>query len=77
MVVPYLYPDRDFFYIDIYDLDLNLISRYKMPNIIADVKKGEHILAGDVMIDNDNYLYALVESKEDYPKVVKYKLIFE
>ena len=58
-------------------MDLNLISRYKMPNIISDVKKGEHIRMGDVMIDNDNYLYASVQSKEDYPKVVKYKLIFE
>jgi hypothetical protein len=48
-----------------------------MPYIISDVKKGEHIRMGDVMIDNDNYLYALVQSKEDYPKVVKYKLIFE
>ncbi len=77
VVVPYLNPDQDFFYIDIYDLDLNLISRYKMPNIISDVKKGEHIRMGDVMIDNDNYLYALVQSKENYPQLVKYKLIFE
>jgi len=77
VVVPYLNQDQDFFYIDIYDLDLNLISRYKMPNIISDVKKGEHIRMGDVMIDNDNYIYASVQSKEDYPKVVKYKLIFE
>ena len=77
VVVPYLNQDQDFFYIDIYDLDLNLISRYKMPNIISDVKKGEHIRMGRVMIDKDNYLYASVQSKEDYPKVVKYKLIFE
>ncbi len=77
VVVPYLNQDQDFFYIDIYDLDLNLISRYKMPNIISDVKKGEHIRMGKVMIDNDNYLYASVQSKEDYPKIVKYKLIFD
>jgi len=77
VVVPYLNQNQDFFYIDIYDLDLNLISRYKMPNTISDVKKGEHIRMGNVMIDNDNYLYASVQSKEDYPKVVKYKLIFE
>jgi len=77
VVVPYLNPDRDFFYIDIYDLDLNLISRYKMPNIISDVKKGEYISAGDVMIDNDDNLYAVVLSKESYPQLVKYKLIFE
>jgi hypothetical protein len=77
VVVPYVNQDQDFFYIDIYDLDLNLISRYKMPNIISDVKKGEHIRMGDVMIDNDNYIYASVQSKEDYPKVVKYKLILD
>jgi len=77
VVVPYLNPDRDFFYIDIYDLDLNLISRYKMPNIIADVKKGEHIGVGDVMIDNDNNLYATVISRKSYPQLVKYKLIFD
>jgi hypothetical protein len=76
VVVPYLNPDQDFFYIDIYDLDLNLISRYKMKNIIA-VKKGEHIGVGDVMIDNDNYLYAIVISEESYPHLVKYKLIFD
>lgn len=77
VVVPFLNPEQTFFYIDIYDLDLNLISRYKMPNIISDVKKGEHIGMGDVMIDNDNYLYAAVISKENYPQLVKYKLIFE
>jgi len=77
VVVPYLNPDQDFFYIDIYDLDLNLISRYKTPNIIVDVKKGEHISLGDVMIDNDNNLYATVISEENYPQLVKYKLIFD
>jgi len=77
VVVSYLNPDQDFFYIDIYDLDLNLISRYKMPNIIVDVKKEEHIGVGDVVIDNDNNLYATVISKENYPQLVKYKLIFD
>ena len=77
VVVPFLNPEQAFFYIDIYDLDLNLISRYKMPNIISDVKKGEHIRMGNVMIDNDNNLYAVVISKESYPQLVKYKLIFD
>jgi len=77
LVVPYLNPEQDFFYIDIYDLDLNLISRYKMKNIISDVKKGEYIGMGDVMIDNDDHLYAAVISEESYPQLVKYKLIFE
>lgn len=77
VVVPFSNPDRDFFYIDIYDLDLNLLSRYKMPNIITDGKKGEYISAGDVLIDNDDNLYAVVLSKESFPQLVKYKLIFE
>ena len=77
VVVPFLNPDRGFFYIDIYDLDLNLLSRYKMPNIITDEKKGEYISMGDVMIDNDNNLYAAVTSEESYPQLVKYKLIFD
>jgi hypothetical protein len=76
LVVPYLNQDQDFFYIDIYDLDLNLISRYKMKNIIS-IKKEEYICMGNVMIDNDDNLYALVISEESYPQLVKYKLIFE
>ena len=74
VVIPYLNPDQDFFYIDIYDLDLNLVSRYKTTSIIADINKGEHI--GDVVIDSDNNLYATVISRESYPQLVKYKLIF-
>jgi len=75
VVVPYLDPEKNFFYIDIYDLDLNLISRYKMPNMIANARKEEYI--GQVLIDNDNNLYATVISKENYPQLVKYKLIFD
>ncbi len=48
-----------------------------MPNIISDVEKGEHIGMGDVMIDNDNHLYAAVLSEEINPQLVKYKLVFE
>ena len=48
-----------------------------MPNIISDVKKGENIRMSNVMIDNDDNLYAAVRSKESYPQIVKYKLIFE
>lgn len=75
VVVPYLNPEKSFFYIDIYDLDLNLISRYKMPNMIADVKKGDHL--GQVLIDNDDNLYATVISSESYPQLIKYKLVFD
>ncbi len=75
VVVPYLDLEKNFFYIDIYDLDLNLISRYKMPNIIADARKEESI--GQGLIDNDDNLYASVISQENYPQLVKYKLIFD
>jgi hypothetical protein len=75
VVVPYLNPEKNFFYIDIYDLDLNLILRHKMSNMIADAKKGEHL--GQVLIDNDNNLYSTVISRESYPLLVKYKLIFD
>lgn len=75
VVVPYLDLEKNFFYIDIYDLDLNLISRYKMPNIIADARKEESI--GQGLIDNDDNLYATVISQENYPQLVKYKLIFD
>lgn len=75
VVVPYLDLEKNFFYIDIYDLDLNLISRYKMPNIIADAGKEESI--GQGLIDNDDNLYAIVISQENYPQLVKYKLIFD
>jgi len=34
-------------------------------------------IMGDVMIDNDDNLYALVLSKESYPQLVKYKLLFD
>ena len=74
VVVPYLDPGKNFFYIDIYDLDLNLISRYKMPNMIANARKEEYI--GQLMVDNDNSLYTTVISKENNPQLVKYKLIF-
>ena len=75
VVVPYLDLEKNFFYIDIFDLDLNLISRYKMPNIIVDARKEEYI--DQALIDNDNNLYATVISQENYPQLVKYKLIFD
>jgi hypothetical protein len=74
VVVPYFNPEKSIVYIDIYDLDLNLISRYKLLNMIADIRKGDY--AYQTMVDNDNHLYAMVKFKEDYPQLVKYKLIF-
>jgi len=72
VVVAYFNPEKSVIYIDIYDLDLNLISRYKLLNIIADFRKGNYVK--QIMIDNDNNLYAMVIYKEDYPQLVKYKL---
>jgi len=74
IVVPYFDPEKSIFYIDIYDLGLNLLSRYKLLNKIADIRKGDY--AYQIMVDNDNNLYAIVIFKEDYPQLIKYKLIF-
>jgi hypothetical protein len=54
---------------------LNLISRYRLLNTIADIRKGDYVIQS--LVDNDNNLYAMVISKEDYPQLVKYKLIFD
>lgn len=72
IVVPFSNPEKDIFYIDIYDLNLNLISRYRLLNVIADHKKGDYIYQS--LVDDDNNLYAVVISKEDYPQLVRYKL---
>jgi hypothetical protein len=73
MVVSYFNPDKSITYIDLYDLDLNLLSRYRLLDIIADIREGRHV--SQIMIDNDNNLLALVIDKEDYPQLAKYKLI--
>jgi len=74
VVVAYFNPEKNLIYIDIYDLDLNLLSRYKLLSIIADIKREDHVR--QVMIDNVNNLYAMVIYKDDYPQLVKYKLIY-
>ena len=73
VVVSYFNPDKSISYIDLYDLDLNLLSRYKLLDIIADIREGSHV--SQIMIDSENNLLALVIYKEDYPQLVKYKLI--
>lgn len=74
VVVPYLDPEKKVYYIDIYDLDLNLISRYRLLNVLTDIRKGDY--AYQVRVDNDHNFYAMVLSKEDYPHLVKYQLFF-
>jgi hypothetical protein len=73
VVVSYVNPENNIIYIDLYDLELNLISRYKLLDMIADISKGNHV--SQIMIDNDNNLYAMVIFKEDYPQLAKYRLI--
>jgi len=75
LIVPFLNQERDLFFIDIYDLDLNLISRYKMPNSIVNYKKKESFR--NIIIDDDNNLYGLVISQDNPAHLVKYKLIFD
>jgi len=75
LIVPFLDPEKDFFFIDIYDLDLNLISRHKMPYSLVDPRKKEYL--NQVIIDDNNNLFCLVVSKEYPPQLVKYKLIFD
>ena len=75
VVVAYFNPEKNNTNVDIYDLDLHLISRYKLLNTIADFSKGNYVK--QIMIDDDDNLYALVINKEDYPQLVKYKLIFD
>lgn len=74
LIVPFINQKKDFIFIDIYDLDLNFISRYKMPNCILDNKKKEQFR--NIIIDDD-YLYGLVRSQYDPAYLVKYKLIFD
>jgi hypothetical protein len=74
VAVSYFNPDKSTAYIDLYDLDLNLLSRYRLLDIIADIKEGNHV--SQIMVDNDNSLIAMVIYKEDYPQLLKYKLAF-
>lgn len=75
VVVSYINPEKSIFYLDIYDLDLNLIARYRLVDKIADPQKGEYVVQS--LVDDDNNLYTIVVFEEDYPKLIKYRLIFD
>jgi len=75
LAVPFLNPEKNIFYVDVYDLDLNLMARYKIANIVADIKKEEYVI--QALVDSYYNLYALIYSRNDYPQLVKYKLIFD
>ncbi|MBC8357390.1 MAG: 6-bladed beta-propeller [Candidatus Aminicenantes bacterium] len=73
-IVPILSPDRSFFYLDMYNSDCIQISRYKLPNIFFDYKKKAGIT--NIHIDQNYNFYCLVRSREEMPRLSKYKLIF-
>jgi hypothetical protein len=74
LIVPFLNQERDLLFIDIYDLDLNFISRHKMPNIVNYKIKDRF---RNIIIDDNNNLFGLVTSQENPAQLVKYKLVFD
>ena len=72
ILVPYLNPNKDIFFIDVYNQELNLIATYRMPNDLTSSKRQEYL--GQVHIDNDNNLYAMVISRENPTYLGKYRL---
>ncbi len=74
LAVSFLNPESNIFYIDNYDLDLNLISRFKILDRVGDIRKKENVI--QAIIDDDNNFYIVIFSEGDYPKVLKYKFLF-
>ncbi len=74
ILVPFLNKERDIFYIDLYDQNVTLITRFTMPNQIAVPKENESIR--QIHIDNNNNLYCLISSAENPAQLRKYRLIF-
>ena len=75
----YLNPEFDTAFLDIYSSNLDLTARYKMMNEVTDARLEGRFpkkYFGEVFIDRNNYLYALLLSQEDAPRLVKYKLIY-
>ncbi|MGB8958657.1 MAG: 6-bladed beta-propeller [Candidatus Aminicenantales bacterium] len=75
LVVPFLNPEKNLFFIDIYDLDLNLRARHRMPNTFVDDTTEESL--GQVIIDNSGSLYGLILSQEGPARVAKFRLIYD
>jgi hypothetical protein len=67
--------DAPVLYIDVYDPDLRHLARYTLPNIFFDYKKKEGITS--ISMDQKHNLYCLVQSKETYPRLCRYSLVFE
>ncbi len=75
LAVPFLNPEKTLFFIDIYDLDLNLKARHKMPNTFVDDTTEESL--GQVIIDNNGSLYGLILSQDGPDRVAKFRLIYD
>jgi hypothetical protein len=75
LFVPVMCPDRSFVFLDIYDSGLRQLSRYRLANIFFDAKKKEGVT--NFYIDQKRNLYCLVVSQETYPRLSKYKLLFD
>lgn len=74
-IVPVLIPDKSVVYLDVFDSKCEQTSRYSIPNIFFDSKKSEGIAS--IYIDKDYNIYCLVIFEDDFPKLLKYKLIFK
>jgi len=75
----YLNPENDTAFLDLYDPDLNLIARYKMANRFTDYRldgRRPKEYLGEVFIDRDKSLFAIIHSQEDPPRLVKFKLMY-
>ncbi|MCD6193219.1 MAG: hypothetical protein J7L26_07070, partial [Candidatus Aminicenantes bacterium] len=74
LVVPYINPERTFIYFDFYDRDLRLVKRYKLANVVFDPRSRTGLR--HLYLDSENRMYCLVVSREDFPALKKYKLLF-
>lgn len=74
LVVPYINPERTFIYFDFYDRDLRLVKRYKLASVVFDPRSRTGLR--HLYLDSENRMYCLVVSREDFPALKKYKLLF-
>ncbi len=72
-IVPVAGPDKSFFYLDVYNSDFKQTSRYTLPNTFYEYKKPSGFT--NIVIDENNYFYGLVVSRDVMPKFIKAKLI--
>lgn len=73
-IVPVINPERSYIYFDYFDSNVEHVSRYILKNTFFDKNKKEGIV--HIHIDQNNNLYCLVVSREDIPRLSKYKILF-